>query len=162
MFFKNLYKSADKILSFVQKRYTKIDTKERLHDFIFNSPKNNSLQERYEAKKLITENLNVDIKNLLKISSLPGDKSEKEILDLKNHLLKYIQFTNMLDDSKIDEHNTVRCDNIGNPFLLQEDIIESLEQLEEQIKIFNQEPSSTFDAKKNTKLNNGNFYSFKK
>lgn len=144
------------------KRFNKIDTKEKLKHFICSSPKNDNLHTRYEAKKATTDTIELDINNLLKLSGLPIQKTDQEILDLKKHLLKYIQFTNMLDDVAVNTENRIKCDNLGNPFLLQDEVIGSLEELKAKIQEFNEKEVEKFDPKQNTKLNNGNFFTFKK
>lgn len=144
------------------KRCNKIDTKEQLKHFIFSSPRNDNLQTRYEAKKAATDMIELDINNLWKLSGLPTKKNEDEIIDLKKHLLKYIQFTNMLDEVEVNMENTIKCDNLGNPFLLQEEVIDSLEKLKAKIQAFNEKEVEKFNPKQNTKLNNGNFFTFKK
>ncbi|KAL6929296.1 hypothetical protein ACO0SA_000684 [Hanseniaspora valbyensis] len=162
MLVSKLFKSSHFFISTTAKRFNKIDTTDKLKKFIYNSSKDNSLQQRYDSKKASTESIDLDIKNLLKLSSLPMQKTEEEIVHLKKHLLKYIQFTNMLDDVKLNTDSTIKCDNLGNPFLVQEEIIDNLEQLEEKIKLFNEMEKEDFSPKDNTKLNNANFYTYKK
>lgn len=146
-----------------QKRFIKLTTDTEIKKFIFESKKNSSLQQRYQAKKDETSKTDIDINRLLKISSLPANKTNEELEQLKASLLKYIQFTNMLDDVELNRNNSVKCENIGNPFLKQDDVIDSMHDLNEKIEIFkDQEQRKHSDLKENTNLNRNSFYTYKK
>lgn len=155
-----MYKSV-KLIN--QRRLISLNSASEIKKFIFESKKNSTLQERYRAKKEETSKTEIDVQRLLKISGLPANKSEKELQELHTSLLKYVQFTNMLDDIELNPKNNIKCDNIGNPFLKQDFVIDSMADLNEKIKIFQeQDQRKHTDLKENTNLNRSSFYTYKK
>lgn len=151
------------IRQITSKRYIKFNTKSDIKDFIFNSEKNSALQQRYKAKQNETDKTDIDVEKLLKISGLPGNRTKEEIYQLKTSLLKYIQFTNMLDDTELNKNNNIKCDNIGNPFLKQDVVIDTMHDLDaEKRKFENEDIRKNKDLKENTNLNRSSFYTYRK
>lgn len=151
------------IKQLTSKRYIKFNTKSDIKDFIFNSEKNSALQQRYKAKQNETAKTNIDVEKLLRISGLPGNRSKEEIHKLKTSILKYIQFTNILDDTELNKNKNIKCDNIGNPFLKQDVIIDTMDDLDaERRKFENEDVRRNEDLKENTNLNRSSFYTYRK
>ena len=146
-----------------QRRLITLNSASEIRKFIFESKKNSTLKERYKAKKEETSKTDIDVQRLLKISGLPANKSEEELQELNSSLLKYIQFTNMLDDIELNPKNNIKCDNIGNPFLKEDAVIDSMADLNQKIENFQKQHQRRHtDLKENTNLNRSSFYTYKK
>lgn len=151
------------IRQIISKRYIKFSKPSDIKEFIFNSEKNSALQQRYKAKQNETAKPGIDIEKLLKISGLPANRTKEEIDQLESSLLKYIQFTNMLDDTLLNKNNNIKCDNIGNPFLKQDVIIDTMNDLHVETEKFkNEDIRKNGNLKENTNLNKSSFYTYRK